>query len=150
MADSYLSLYMHVVFSTKDRQPLIIPDIQNRLWAYMGGIARENHMKASSVGGMKDHVHILLSLPATLSVAKGVQLIKGGASKGVHDTFPHLRRFAWQEGYGAFSVSQSSTPSVIEYIQGQARHHRKITFEEEFVALLRRHGIKFDPKYVFG
>ena len=94
VANSYLSLYVHIVFSTKGRQALITPNLQNRLWAYMGGIARENHMKALSVGGTQDRVHILLSLPATLPVAKAVQLIKGGSSKWVHDTFVDLRRFA--------------------------------------------------------
>src|SRR4030066_1287802 len=99
MTNSYISLYVHIVFSTKERQDMITPDLQNRLWAYMGGIARENNMKALSIGGMQDHVHVLLSLPATLPVSKAVQLIKGGSSKWIHDTFAGLRKFAWQEGY---------------------------------------------------
>ena len=150
MANSYISLYIHVVFSTKGRQPLIVPDIQNRLWAYMGGIARENQMKALSVGGMNDHAHILLSLPATLPVAKAVQLIKGGASKWVHDTFPHLRQFAWQEGYGAFSVNVSLLEETMRYIESQAEHHKRKTFQEEYIEFLKRHGIGYDERYVWG
>ena len=98
MTNSYISLYIHIVFSTKGREPMIIPELQNRLWAYLGGIARENSMKALSVGGTEDNVHTLLSLPATLAVAKAVQLIKGGSSKWVHDAYVDLRQFAWQEG----------------------------------------------------
>ena len=117
MANSYISLYVHIVFSTKERQAMITPDLQNRLWAYIGGIARENHMKALSIGGMQDHVHVLLSLPSTLPVAKAMQLIKGGSSKWVHDTFDGLRKFAWQEGYGAFSVNVSLLEDTIRYIE---------------------------------
>ncbi len=150
MANSYISLYMHVVFSTKSRQPLISFDVQNRLWAYMGGIARENQMKALSVGGTSDHVHILLSLPATLPVAKAVQLIKGGASKWVHETFRHLQQFAWQEGYGAFSVNVSLLEETMRYINNQPEHHKRKTFQEEYIEFLKRHGIDFDERYVWG
>src|ERR1041385_2305347 len=107
MPHSYVSNLMHCVFSTKERLPLITPELESRLWPYLGGIARENKMKAIAVGGTTDHVHALLSLPATMSFAKAVQLIKGGSSKWVHDTFREHRKFAWQEGYGAFSVSSS-------------------------------------------
>ena len=105
MSHSYVSNLMHCVFSTKERLPLITPELEPRLWPYLGGIARENKMKAIAIGGTTDHVHGLLSLPATMSFAKAVQLIKGGSSKWVHDSFRDHRRFAWQEGYGAFSVS---------------------------------------------
>ena len=98
---------------------MMTPDLQNRLWPYIGGVARENHMKALSIGGMQDHVHVLLSLPATLPVAKAVQLIKGGSSKWVHDTFVGSRKFAWQEGYGAFSVNVSLLEETIRYIERQ-------------------------------
>lgn len=141
---------MHCVFSTKERRKLITPEVQSRLWPFVGGIARENQMKALAVGGVEDHVHLLLSLPATLPVAKALQLIKGGSSKWVHETFPDVRTFAWQEGYGAFSVSVSHVPDTIAYIKGQAEHHRKQTFEDEFRAFLRKHGIEFDERYVWG
>ena len=93
-ANSYLNLYVHIVFSTKGREALITPDLHNRLWAYMGRTARENYMKALSIGGTQDHVHVLLSIPATLPVAKAVQLIMGGSSKWVHDPFVDSRRFS--------------------------------------------------------
>jgi len=150
MANSYLSLYIHVVFSTKGRRAMILPDLQNRLWAYMGGIARENKMKALSIGGMQDHVHMLLSLPGPLPVAKAVQLIKGGSSKWVHDTFVDLRRFAWQEGYGAFSVNVSLLEETIRYIEGQAQHHKQKTFQEEYIEFLKRHQIDYDERFVWG
>ena len=150
MANSYISLYVHVVFSTKGRQGMITPDVRNRLWAYMGGIARENQMKALSVGGIADHVHVLLSLPATLPVAKAVQLIKGGSSKWVHDTFAGLRKFSWQEGYGAFSVNVSLLEETIRYIESQGEHHKRKTFQEEYIEFLRRHGIDYDERYIWG
>ena len=104
---SYVSSYYHCVFSTKERRPLIPPDLRERLWPFLGGIARQNQMKAIEVGGMPDHVHILLSLPSTIPIAKALQLIKGGSSKWVHDTFPEHRLFRWQAKYGAFGVSVS-------------------------------------------
>ncbi len=150
MANSYLSLYIHVVFSTKGRRAMILPDLQNRLWSYMGGIARENKMKALSIGGMQGHVHMLLSLPGTLPVAKAVQLIKGGSSKWVHGTFVDSRRFAWQEGYGAFSVNVSLLGETIRYIEGQAQHHKQKTFQEEYIEFLKRHQIDYDERFVWG
>lgn len=150
MPHSYCSFYIHFVFSTKERKDLIAPELQERLFPYLGGIAKTNAMKTMIVGGTTNHVHILLSLPATLPVAKAIQLIKGGSSKWVHDTFPDFRHFAWQEGYGAFSVSVSQIQAVTQYIQNQAEHHRKITFEEEFLTLLKKHQIKYDERYVWG
>ncbi len=107
-------------------------------------------MKALAIGGIADHVHVLLSLPSPLPVAKAMQLIKGGSSKFVHETFPEHPGFAWQEGYGAFSVSISHVEEAIAYIQRQAEHHRKRTFEEEFRAFLRKHGIEFDERHGWG
>jgi putative transposase len=150
MTNSYISLYMHIIFSTKGRQPMIVPELQTRLWAYMGGIARENSIKALSIGGIEDHVHALLSLPATIPVAKGVQLIKGGSSKWVDETYARLQRFAWQEGYGAFSVNISLIEETIRYIERQAEHHRRKTFQEEYVEFLKRHSIEYDERYVWG
>ncbi|MBM4306811.1 MAG: IS200/IS605 family transposase [Deltaproteobacteria bacterium] len=150
MANTYISLYIHIVFSTKERQAMITPDLQSRLWAYMGGIARENKMKALAIGGTHDHVHVLLSFPATLPVAKGVQLIKGGSSKWVHDTFADLKKFEWQEGYGAFSVNVSILESTIQYIENQGEHHRRKTFQEEYIEFLKRHRIDYDERYVWG
>ena len=149
MSHSYVSNLMHCVFSTKERLPLITPELEPRLWPYLGGIARENKMKAIAIGGTTDHVHGLLSLPATMSFAKAVQLIKGGSSKWVHDSFRDHRRFAWQEGYGAFSVSSSQVNKTIAYINRQKEHHRKRTFEDEFINLLDKHGVEYDRRYIF-
>jgi putative transposase len=107
MGHTYVSNLVHYVFSTKHRQKLITPQLEVRLWPYRGGIARENGMKAICIGGTEDHIHMLLSLPATISIAKTVQLIKGGSSKWVHDEFRQHRDFGWQEGYGAFTIGVS-------------------------------------------
>ena len=146
---SYVSSYYHCVFSTKERRPLITPGLQERLWPYLGGIARQNEMKAIEIGGVADHVHILLSLPSTLSIAKAMQLIKGGSSKWVHESFPEHRLFGWQVKYGAFGVSVSLLDKTIQYIQTQSEHHRKMTFQEEFLALLKKHGIAYDERYLW-
>ena len=110
MSNTYIGLYIHYIFSTIQRLPLIIPEIQSRLWPYIGGVAKQNDMKALAVGGITDHVHILLSLPAPISIAKAIQLIKGNSSKWVNDTFETPNGFAWQKGYGAFSVNISIVP----------------------------------------
>src|SRR5438876_3297988 len=104
---SYASSYHHCVFSTKERRPMITPALRQRLWPFLGGIARQNKMMAIQIGGVEDHVHILLSLPSTISIAKALQLVKGGSSKWVHETFPEQNLFGWQVKYGAFSVRVS-------------------------------------------
>jgi len=149
MPHSYVSNLMHCVFSTKERLPLITPELDSRLWPYIGGIARENEMKAIAIGGTTDHLHALLSLPSTMSFAKAVQLIKGGSSKWIHDTFHEHRKFSWQEGYGAFSVSSSQVDKTTAYIKRQKEHHRKRSFQDEFIDLLDRHGIKYYSRYVY-
>jgi putative transposase len=93
---SYVSSLHHCIFATKEREPCLTPVIRERLWPYLGGIARENKMRTLAIGGVADHVHVLISLPATISVAKAMQLLKGNSSKWVHETFPKLRNFAWQ------------------------------------------------------
>ena len=148
-AMSYISSYFHCVFSTKERRPLIQPQLQERLWPYLGGIARQNAMLPIQVGGVADHVHMLLALPSTLSLAKALQLIKGGSSKWVHETFAEHLLFGWQVKYGAFSVSYSQLDKTIRYIQTQAEHHRKMTFQQEFLALLRKHRITYDERYLW-
>jgi REP element-mobilizing transposase RayT len=146
---SYISTHFHCVFSTKERRRLITPELRERLWPFLGGIARQNKMKAIEIGGVEDHIHILLSLPSTMAISKALQLIKGGSSKWVHETFPEHRLFAWQEEYGAFSVSMSQLDKTIEYIKGQVEHHRKMTFQEEFLALLKKHRIEYDERYLW-
>ena len=141
---SFVSCLMHVVFSTKERRPWMTSEIQERLWPYLGGIARENKMKALKVGGVEDHVHILLSLPSTLEIAKAVQLLKGNSSKWIHETFPKLKTFEWQEGYGAFSIGVSGIEDTIKYIENQAEHHRKQSFKNELKAFLKRHELEYE------
>jgi putative transposase len=114
----------------------------------LGGIARKNGFKALSVGGTENHAHILLSLPATMPLAKAVQLMKGGSSRWMNQT--HNHDFEWQEGYGAFSVGISQKEHTIAYIQSQPEHHRKRSFEKEFLAFLKKHRIEYDPNYVWG
>jgi len=149
MSHSYTSSLYHCIFSTKQRKRFIQGDLRERLWPYLGGIARENRMKALSIGGIEDHVHLLLSLPSTLAVAKAIQLIKGGSSKWVHDTFPEHALFGWQEGYGAFSIGIAQVEHTLAYIDSQAEHHRKMTFQEEFVAILKKHGLEYDERYIW-
>jgi len=128
---------------------LLTPALQQRLWPYLGGIARENKMKALAIGGVEDHVHLLISLPATLSIAKTVQLLKGNSSKWIHETFPELAKFEWQEGYGAFSIGVSGIDDTTAYIHQQAEHHRKTTFREELTAFLKKHRMPCDDR-IFG
>lgn len=149
MSHSFTSSLFHCTFSTKQRRKLISPMLEQRLWPYLGGIARTNHFKALAIGGVEDHVHLLLSLPSTMPIAKAIQLIKGGSSKWVHDEFAEQRDFGWQEGYGAFSIGISQVPVTVRYIENQREHHRKKTFQEEFLAFLERHGIEYDPRYIW-
>jgi REP element-mobilizing transposase RayT len=121
---------------------MIPEDIQERLHGYIGGIARENGIPALAVGGAADHVHLLLSLPRTVSVAKAVQLVKSGSSKWLHENFPKLKNFSRQEGYGAFSIGVSQRVATVKYIEGQAEHHKRISFEDEFKKFLAAHGIE--------
>ncbi len=150
MAHSYTNILIHYIFSTKNREKIITSELQERLWPYMGGIARENNMKALAIGGIEDHIHLLISLPATLSIAKAIQLLKGGSSKWVHDTFPNHNSFKWQEGYGAFSVNISHVDDTTAYIKRQLEHHRKKSFQEEYVSFLKKHEIDYDERYVWG
>jgi REP element-mobilizing transposase RayT len=147
---SYSNTLVHCVFSTKDRRKLLTPEILARLFPYLSGIARKNGMTALAVGGVEDHVHLLLSLPTMLPVAKAIQLVKGGSSKWLRETFPELAQFAWQAGYGAFSIGIAQVERTRRYIEGQADHHRETSFETEFIQFLKTHGIEYDPRYVWG
>ena len=149
MAHTYASLLFHCVFSTKGRRALLPAQVRGRLSPYMGGIAREHNMKALTVGGTDNHAHMLVSLPATMDVAKALQLIKGGSSKWVSDVFATHRDFQWQQGYGAFSIGVSQVDDTIAYIARQEEHHHRKTFEEEYIEFLQRHGIEYDERYVW-
>lgn len=150
MSHTYTNLLSHVVFSTKDRQPLINTEIKPRLLGYINGIVGENGGKVLSLNTMPDHLHMLLKSPPTLSMSDTLRLVKTNSSRWVHETWASQRFFGWQTGYAAFSVSPSNVPAVARYIDAQEAHHRKRTFEEEFVELLVKHGVDYDPNFVFG
>jgi putative transposase len=140
MAHTYTSLLTHCVFSTKERRRMIPEELQPRLWSYMGGIARTNKIKALAIGGTDDHVHVLVSLPSHISVAKAMQLVKAGSSKWMHDELGK-KLFSWQESYGAFSIGITQIPATVKYINSQKEHHQRRTFDEELVLILKKHGI---------
>ena len=150
MANSYTSLFIHVIFGTHSREPLLTPAVRNQLWPYMGGIARANKFKAITIGGAMDHAHMLILIPALMPVAKAVQLVKAGSSKWIHDNIGPLRNFAWQEGYGAFSIGASQVDDVIAYIDRQEEHHRLRTFQEEYLDFLKQYKIEYDERYLWG
>jgi REP element-mobilizing transposase RayT len=147
MSHTYAQNVVHVVFSTKGRDKTIDREFQTRLWAYMAGICKKLGIYVHSVGGMADHVHLLIQLPAVLALAKAVLTIKANSSRWANE---EGRKLAWQQGYAAFSVSASNVGAVVRYIENQAEHHKKRSFSEEFCALLKKHGIEFDAKYVLG
>jgi putative transposase len=150
MTNSYTSLFAHIIFSTHHRESLLKSAWRERLFAYMGGIARENKIKAVSIGGVMDHVHMLLLIPASLPIAKAVQLVKGGSSKWLHENIITLKNFAWQEGYGAFSIGASQVSEVVAYIAGQKEHHRTKSFQEEYLSFLKEYNVEYDERYVWG
>lgn len=141
---TFISCHLHCVWSTKERRPLITPDLQKRLWPYLGGIARANKMGAIEIGGVADHVHALMSLPTMLSISKAMQLLKGNSSKWIHETFPKHQTFEWQEGYGAFSIGISGIQPTVDYIRRQAEHHRQRSLKEELIEFLKKHDQSYD------
>jgi putative transposase len=150
MANTYASLHYHIIFSTKNREPWLVPDIAQRLWGFIGGIARTHKMTALQMGGIEDHVHALITAPPRIAPAQIAQYLKAGSSKWIHEEYRSLRSFSWQDGYGAFTVSKSNIPEVIRYIQNQREHHRKVTFQEEYLEFLRKNGIEYDERYLWG
>jgi len=150
MANTYTSLHYHIIFSTKNRVRHISQEFEQRIWSYIGGIARAHKMTALQIGGVEDHIHALVSTTATLSPGQIAQFLKGDSSKWIHQEFPALRDFGWQDGYGAFTVSKSNLPEVVSYIQKQREHHRKKTFQEEYLEFLEKHGIEYDERFVWG
>jgi putative transposase len=149
MANTYSNLFYHIVFSTKNRVDFIDAQMEDRVWAYMGGIARKHGMTAVQVGGIENHIHGLTMSKPMHSPSQIAQWLKGESSKWIHEEFPELKHFGWQDGYGVFSVSKSNVPEVIEYIKNQRAHHAKQTFEDEYISLLKLHGIDYDERYVF-
>jgi putative transposase len=149
MPSAYLSLHYHLVFSTKHRAPTITLEMAPRLYEYLGGIVRKEGGQLLTVGGMPDHVHLLVRLGATRAISDVLRAIKAGSSGWVHDTFTTAAGFGWQTGYGAFTVSRSNLDAVRQYIEHQEEHHRTRTFQEEFLELLVKHEVEFDEQYLW-
>ena len=147
MSHTYAQNIVHVVFSTKDRRKTIGKELRPRLWAYMAGICKELGVGVHCMGGTEDHIHLLIQVPPVFALAKTVAAIKANSSRWAKEAGHPL---TWQQGYGAFSVSASVVPMVVRYIQNQEQHHKKMSFDAEFQALLKKHGVEFDPKYVLG
>lgn len=144
------NLLVHLIFSTKERLPLISGEIAGDLHAYLGGIARDIGGKALIINGTADHVHVLMRTPTTRSSADVVRLLKANSSKWIHKKWPEMRKFAWQSGYGAFSVSESAVESVRSYIAHQQEHHKRVSFQDEFRAFLRKNNIVVDETYLWN
>jgi putative transposase len=149
MPQSLVRNYLHIVFSTKYRQPIIKDSIAPRLYQYMGGICRALDSSAIKIGGHYDHVHILCMMSRTISVAELVKKIKGSSSAWVKSVDDELAKFQWQNGYGAFSVGENYVFSVSEYISNQSVHHGNVDFKQEFLAILREHKMEFEEKYLW-
>ena len=150
MPHTYTHLITHIVFSTKGRAPLLTPDVKAELYLYIGGVIREEGGTLLAINGMEDHLHLLVTLPSSIPVAQLMRSVKANSSRWVKQKWPQHKRFGWQEGYGAFSVSESAKEDVQEYIRNQEEHHKKRSFQEEFIVLLKRHNITYDERYLWG
>ena len=149
MSGTYANLNYHIVFSTKDRNPFITAEIQPRLYEYIGGIIRKKRGVLFDIGGMKDHVHLLLRWRPKGDISDLLRDMKSRSSEWVHETFHNHQFFGWQEGYAAFSVSQSNCKAVSEYIVTQATHHQKMSFKKEYVGFLKVHEIEYDERFIW-
>ena len=149
MSGTYSQVLLHVVFSTKERRAQIKPVIQGRLYEYVGGLVRAEKGSLLAIGGMPDHVHLLLRWRTDGTIADLMRTIKARSSLWIHKDLYGFEEFAWQEGYAVFSVSKSAESDVRRYIENQVEHHAGRDFKEELLALLRAHEIEFDEKYVF-
>jgi len=147
VSHSYVKNILHVIFSTKERGKFIPRNFQTRLWSYIAGVCRNRGLIVDAIGGTDDHIHLLIEIPPKLSVSEAMAAIKANSSRWANT---EGLDFAWQEGYAAFSVSESDVPALRRYIHGQEAHHKKISFDEEFIGLLNAHHVEFDPKYVLG
>jgi putative transposase len=147
MSHTYTNLLTHFVFSTKDRFELITNEIKTELYAYLGGLTKELKGSSLAINGMHEHIHLLISLPPTVSSSEAMQFLKANSSKWISENFG--RPFSWQIGYGAFSVSWSQVDAVVKYIQNQEEHHKKFDFRQEFLKLLKNHEVEFDEKYLW-
>jgi len=144
MGSSWTQNFYHVVFGTKLRIPSITPELEDRLFPFLRGIAKDLKCVPIAVNGMSEHVHLLIRFPSDLALADLIRHLKSRSTKWIHQTFPALREFGWQEGYGGFTVSKSSLPEVEHYIRNQKVHHASMSFEGEYLAMLRKTGWQGD------
>lgn len=149
MAGKHLCMLVHFVWSTANREPRLAPEWRDRLYGYLGGVLKHHRAALICAGGVSDHVHVYASLPSTVTLAELVNAMKSNSSRWIHEAVTHSGDFAWQKGYGAFSVSKSAEPQVIEYIRNQEAHHRQRDFKEEYLAFLERHGVEYDERYLW-
>jgi REP element-mobilizing transposase RayT len=149
MPQSLSKVIIHIIFSTKDREPWLDRDVRPRMHAYVATICRDLNAHALLVGGVADHLHIVTTLPRTLSQAAMIETVKKTSSKWIKGLDPRYRSFCWQRGYGAFSVSPSQLKAVLKYVEGQDEHHRTRRFQEEYRDFLRKYGVEFDERYVW-
>lgn len=150
MANTYTNLLYHIVFSTKNRLPLISPEWQQELYQYIGGIIRGERGILIATGGMPDHIHLAAKLKTDVALSDMLRRIKANSSKWINEKFSNKSRFAWQDGYGAFTVSESQLDQVIHYIHNQESHHRKKTFQEEYLEFLKLNNIEFDERFLWN
>ncbi|MDP9191358.1 MAG: IS200/IS605 family transposase [Acidobacteriota bacterium] len=148
MPSTHASLHYHLVFSTKERFPSITPEVRERVHAYLGGVIRGLGGVGLEVGGIADHVHLLVGLKPTHCVSDVMRNLKADSSRWMHDEL-RMSKFEWQEGYGAFTVSASNVPAVREYVRNQERHHEKRSFQDEYREFLAKHEIEFDERYLW-
>jgi putative transposase len=149
MPQSLSKVILHIIFSTKDREPWLERDVRPRMHAYVATICRDLNAEAFRVGGVADHLHVVATLPRTLSQADFVEAIKKTSSKWIKALDPKYGGFYWQRGYGAFSVSPSQLEAVLEYVESQEEHHRNRSFQEEYRDFLSKYGVEFDERYVW-
>ncbi|HKR02292.1 MAG TPA: IS200/IS605 family transposase [Pyrinomonadaceae bacterium] len=149
MPQSLSSILIHLVFSTKNREPFIAASIESELYSYLATILREYNSPAITINGTANHVHILFSLARTVAVSELVEQVKKRSSKWIKTKGREYRNFQWQAGYGVFSIGESNVPALRRYIAGQKEHHRHRTFEEEYRKFLEKYGVSYDEKYVW-
>jgi REP element-mobilizing transposase RayT len=149
MPQSLALLVIHVVFSTKDRKPLLDVGVRGNLYAYLATVVRNEGCECYGIGGIDDHVHLAIRLSRTLPAAKLVERLKSSSSKWLKTQSPALGEFSWQRGYGAFSVGPSDLPALRKYLETQEQHHRKHSFQDELRALLKKYGVEHDERYMW-
>jgi putative transposase len=150
MSHSFTAIFSHLVFSTKDRAPLLRPEMRDRLIEYSGGILRIIRCSLIAGQAVEDHAHMLIRMHPSVSPSDLAREVKSRTSSWVRETWHAAEWYGWQEGYGAFSVSRSGVEEVTRYINRQEEHHRRRSFQEEFIALLEKHGVEYDPRYMWG